>query len=208
MLKFKRIASIFLAMVMVVTAMCALSVSASAKGVFDGAVKMEQLEYYSKKFSKANQSIIYKIVLKQEGTLIFRCRESSYTKFGLYNSNAEEIRSGWGVSDGLTVKIEKAGTYYYEVGARYDNSSFTDLYYTFTPTEEPTIKLAVTLKKGNTLNLGAITENYDGKVSFVSTKKSVATVSKGVVTAVAKGQATIRASLDNGTYSEIKIIVK
>lgn len=84
-----------------------------------------------------------------------------------------------------------------------------DLSYSFTPAQKATVSISTTIKKGTTLQLGSVTENYDGKVTWLSTKKSVATVSdKGLVTAKKAGTTYIRAQLDNGDYVEIKVVVK
>lgn len=70
---------------------------------------------------------------------------------------------------------------------------------------------SATLKKGKTLKLKAtITPgNSTDKVTFKSSKKSVATVnSKGVVTAKKKGTATITAKTTSGKTAKCKITVK
>ena len=72
-------------------------------------------------------------------------------------------------------------------------------------------KTSATLKKGKTLKLKAtITPgNSTDKVTFKSSKKSVATVnSKGVVTAKKKGTATITAKTTSGKTAKCKITVK
>lgn len=72
-------------------------------------------------------------------------------------------------------------------------------------------KTSATLKKGKTLKLKAtITPgNSTDKVTFKSSKKSVATVnSKGVVTAKKKGKATITAKTTSGKTAKCKITVK
>ncbi|MBQ4058687.1 MAG: Ig-like domain-containing protein [Lachnospiraceae bacterium] len=72
-------------------------------------------------------------------------------------------------------------------------------------------KTSATLSKGKTLKLKAtITPgNSTDKVTFKSSKKSVATVdSKGVVTAKKKGTATITAKTTSGKTAKCKITVK
>ena len=114
----------------------------------------------------------------------------------------------WSTGDGNAVEIQKPGTYYIQMKAREDNVSVKDYYIKFDPTDKPTIAFKMTMKKGTSVSLGAITENYDGKVTWTSTKKTVATVSTtGKVTAKKAGTTTIRASLDNGEYIQITVKV-
>lgn len=100
----------------------------------------------------------------------------------------------------------KKGTYYAKISAT--EQTLEDFYYTFTPTDKPSVKLSITLKKGQTLQLGSILENSKSKTTWLSTKKTVATVSsKGLVTAKKTGKTTIRATLDSGEYAEITVKV-
>ena len=217
MIKIKKITAIILSIIMVV---CCFGVQASAASVFSGAKKMEQLEYYnvSNIKKRSGKTVFYKISLPSSGTVEFRWALGGCLDGRLFDSSGKTIADkfyiGYYDKGTKTIKDLNKGVYYLELSANDgayisgDTEYVKDLYYTFIPDEEPTIKLAVTLKKGSTLNLGAITDNYSGKVSFISTKTSVATVKSGTVKAVAKGQATIRATLDDGTYAEIKIFVK
>lgn len=68
--------------------------------------------------------------------------------------------------------------------------------------------LGITMKKGDTMQLTADLTSKDGKVTWKSSKKTVATVSEdGVVTAVKKGTATITAKCGKSTM-KLKITVK
>ena len=67
--------------------------------------------------------------------------------------------------------------------------------------------LSVTLKKGSTLSLGAVTTGSSDGITWSSSKKSVATVnSKGKITAKAAGNAIITAKLGS-TSVKIKVVV-
>ena len=212
---FKKIATIVMVAVIAVSAMVIPTTTASAANIFDGAIKISELEYYSTNFSAAKEYQYYKIVLPSNGDITLRCNKASSPiyqpcQWYFYNSNAEEIKHG-SFSDNSNEKVEnlKAGTYYLYVLACTDIAHATDFYYTFTPDLKPTISLKVTITKGTTLQLGSVVENYDGKVTWESTKKSVATVtSKGKVTAKKKGTTTIRAKLSDGTYVQIRVVVK
>ncbi len=68
--------------------------------------------------------------------------------------------------------------------------------------------LGITMKKGDTMQLTADLTSKDGKVTWKSSKKTVAKVSEdGVVTAVKKGTATITAKCGKSTM-KLKITVK
>ena len=200
-----------------VTVVCMLCVPASAASVFSSAIKISQLETCSKKFKGENQTIYYKIVLNDSGTLVFRCRESLMTKYELYNSNAESIIAGDCLQDGSNygrelggrkIEIEKKGTYYLGITSRAADSNFYDLYYTFTPNNTPTISIALNVKVGDTFDFSAFTSNYTGKVTFKTTDSKIASVKSGTVTALKEGKARIRVYMNNGDYAEIYLVVK
>lgn len=211
----KKLARKFLAMLltaaMVVSGLVVTSVTAGARGVFDDAVKIDELEFYSKQFTQKNDNIYYELTLPKSGQITIKAaEENNYCRYRLLNSNADEIYSDYfGRDKSRTIENLAKGKYYLLVVAERDNSYVRDFYYTFTPDEKPTISFKVTISKGSTLQLGSVVENYDGNVSWISTKKSIATVSNtGKVTAKKSGTTTIRAQLDSGEYVQIKVIVK
>lgn len=218
----KKIAAIVATAAVAVSAFVLPTTTASAKGPFDGAVKMEFMEYYDHNFQSKGEVITYKVDIKKRGTLHFRSLngvKDTYTK--VYNSAGDILKDSsnvynysgydvtWGDEDRFNkLEIEKGGTYYIQVQTRADNVSIKDYYINFTPTDKPTIAFKLTMKKGTSVSLGAVTENYDGKVTWTSTKKTVAAVSTtGKVTAKKTGTTTIRASLDNGEYIQITVKV-
>lgn len=211
----KKLAAAVMAAVITVSAMVIPTTTASAAGVFDGAQRMESMEYYNVDLPNANEHKIFKIELAKNGTLTFRYREcNDSVKLHLYDEKAEKIATFEPITGykqqnrEYTVKALNKGTYYLDLF--YHKSIYvSDLYYTFTPDQKPTISLKLTVTKGDTIQLGSVVENYDGKVTWETTKKSVATVStNGKVTAKKKGTATIRAKLDSGEYVQIKVVVK
>lgn len=214
----KKLARKFLAMLLTaaiaVSGLVVTAVSAGAEGVFDNAIKIEELEYQTKQFTENSDKQFYEIVIPKVGDITLRCDKSdlSYApSWRLLNTNAEEIDSGHFQSNTSdTIKSLKKGTYFLEVHrSQYSNEGQVKFYYSFTATDKPIISLSATIKKGDTFQLGSVTENYDGKVTWLSTKKTVATVSsKGLVTAKKAGTTYIRAQLDNGDYVEIKVVVK
>lgn len=216
----KKIAAIVATAAVAVSAFVLPTTTASAKGPFDGAVKMEFMEYYEHNFQSKGEVITYKVDIKKRGTLYMRClNQFDATETRIYNTSGDLILDNWNhsfygtddrwtVGEGQKVEIEKPGTYYIQMKARKDNSTAKDYYINFTPTDKPTIAFKLTMKKGTSVSLGTVTENYDGKVTWTSTKKSVATVSTtGKVTAKKAGTTTIRASLDNGEYIQITVKV-
>lgn len=206
----KKIVAVIATAAIAVSALVMPTTTASAAGVFDNAIKMEQLEYYTKNLEE--ESITYfKITLPSDGKLILRCSKAvgaGWTRCCLLNSNAETVSDNWRMGnnweDGQDLK---KGTYYAKITSG-TKQTLEDFYYTFTPTDKPSVKLSITLKKGQTLQLGSILENSKSKTTWLSTKKTVATVSsKGLVTAKKTGKTTIRATLDSGEYAEITVKV-
>lgn len=213
-LNLKKLITLVTVMAVMISTLMCMAVSASAKGVFDDAVRMEELEYYSFTNLVEGRYRFYKITLNKESNLIFRWNYADGIRAELYSSNASLIEPqffmGYNCSGDKRIENLKTGTYYLKIyEGNQSDSRVDDFYYTFEPIEKPTLKLSMTLKKGETIQLDGITENYDGKIEWLSTKKTVAAVtSTGKVTAKKKGTATIRAFLDDGTYAEIRIKVK
>lgn len=207
----KKIAAIVATAAVAVSAFVLPTTTASAKGLFDGAVKMDFLEYYDHNFQENGEAILYKVEIKKRGTLYLRSLnglDDSFTT--VYNSSGDKLLDNWShfIWDHETIDITKPGTYYIQMKATRDNVTNKDYYINFTPTDKPTIAFKLTMKKGTSVSLGAVTENYDGKVTWTSTKKTVAAVSTtGKVTAKKAGTTTIRASLDNGEYIQITVKV-
>jgi len=124
-----------------------------------------------------------------------------------WNTNVEKF------SGKLYYKSLKKGTYYVRIcnaGSSYDVNGKLSVSFKYPQkTEEEaadgTIScLSVSLKKGESLQFGAVIEG-EGTVEWSSTKKSVAAVSSdGKITAKSKGTATIEAKLGK---SSVKIKV-
>lgn len=218
----KKLARKFLAMLLTaaiaVSGMVMTTVSAGAKGMFDDAIELETLELVSANLDEIGDSIYYEINLPKKGDITLRLAKGRGVNWCLFNTIGEEISSrGFdGSNSSQTVSDLVKGKYYIKITA-HDYYSFSgekefyikDFSYSFSPAQKATVSISATIKKGSTLQLGSVTENYDGKVTWLSTKKSVATVSdKGLVTAKKAGTTYIRAQLDNGDYVEIKVVVK
>ena len=130
---------------------------------------------------------------------------SGYSNMSLFqNTNVEKYKGK------LHFNASKKGTYYFHFYRQIyylDNGiNGGDTTFKITAPGESSPKaeldyLSVTLEKGDTLKLGAVlTEDSDDKVTWKSSKTSVATVSSsGKVTAKKKGTATITAKLGDST---------
>ncbi|MGN1340468.1 MAG: Ig-like domain-containing protein [Oscillospiraceae bacterium] len=209
----RKIAAVVATAAIAVSAMVIPTTTASAASVFSNATKMEAMENYKIQGATDGNQKVFKIIVPKDGQLTFRWGNVERCINGhayLYNANAESVynfnmHSSFG---DINCKNLKTGTYYLEIKHIGEKGYIDNLYYTFTPTKKPTISLKATIKKGTSLQLGSVVENYSGKVTWTSTKKTVATVSStGKVTAKKSGTTTIRAKLSSGEYVQIKLVV-
>ena len=214
MTKLKKMTAVLLSVIMLV---CCFSVQASAKSVFDGAVKIDTLETVSGKHTNKSE-YYYKIVLPDSGKIKFHCVDyaKSIIEYGdfLYlldgngNTIIDTIDAGFKYMLEKEYEINKKGTYYIKIKQRTSDYWFTDFYYTFEPDHTPTISLALNVKVGDELDFSALASNYTGKVTYKTTDSKVAAVDKGKVTCKKAGKAKIRAYMNNGDYTEITLVVK
>lgn len=212
----KKILSVLLAMAMIFSVMSAGVVNASAASIFSGAKKINALDAISISAEKSKEKVTkyYKINLSDSGRIKFHADShddtGGYIKISLLNSNGKTIIEpsvSYNILEKKEFQISKKGIYY----IRIDVSKYyhiTNFYYTFEPDAKPTISIGVYMDVGDTLNVAALASNYDGKVTWKTTKKAVATISKGKIKAKSAGKARIRAYMDNGEYAEIVVIVK
>lgn len=220
MKKMKKIIAVLTAAVISVTALVTTAFTASAKGVFDNAVTMKAMTYYSLNNLDRGDYEFFKITLKSSGDLTLRWSYGGGVHAELYDSSAnivqEDFFIGYSRADERTIKELKKGTYYLKIfGNEGYTASVDDLYYVFNSDgkstvsyEEPTATIALKLEKGDSFRVSVVTTDYDGKIKWTTTKKSVATISKGKVVAKGTGKARIRAYLDDGSYTEIMVIVE
>ena len=211
----KKILSVLLAMAMIFSVMAAGVVNASAASPFAGAKTLDKLDTISVDKVKEVTIKYYKIKLSSPGTITFRCTNytsGGWTTIALLDSDGNKVLKESKTINELSVYVEKKGTYYIKLGFDYrkyvGSGSIEDFYYTFKSDAKPTISIGVYMEPGDTLNVAALASNYDGKVTWKTTKKAVATISKGKIKAKSAGKARIRAYMDNGEYAEIVVIVK
>lgn len=208
----KKILSVLLAMAMIFSVMAAGVVNASAASPFAGAKTLKESQAVSYT-TKKEKTFYFKINLSSSGTIVFHAENDSYAFISLLDSKGDTVISEGGLLNRRSreYRVEKKGTYYIKLHACYYNIGwylFENFYYTFDPDAEPTISIGVYMDVGDTLNVAALASNYDGKVTWKTTKKAVATISKGKIKAKKAGKARIRAYMDNGEYAEIVVIVK
>jgi len=155
-------------------------------------------------------------VINGDGTELLMFDESEATSGKVVNYSNTGTECWWDrnlqkAKVTLKYKVEK-GTYYVKVWAPVNAQieGKTSISFTYPQAEKKTetaeiTSFEITLKKGNTLQLGAILSG-EGDVKWSTSKKSVATVSsKGKITAKAKGTAVITAKVGD---SSRKITIK
>lgn len=209
---------------MAVTTMAAFAVSASAIDFFPDAISVKSGKKVETTMSKSSEKV-YKITLSKKGDLVIKLEHnvSDYIKVTLMDQDGGEInytkkdsKAGywsWGLicsdngvfSGSITYTLTK-GTYYLKIYC------YAGGLVEFTPTypskaEQSVSYLSATLKKGSTLQLGAVlSDGKAGTAEWSSSKSSVAAVSsKGKITAKAKGTAVITAKVGSST---VKIQIK
>lgn len=211
----KKILSVLLAMAMIFSVMATGCINASAASIFSGAKEISAMDTISMDKTKETVTKYYKITLSDSGKIRFHCDKHNddvwyRINISLLDSNGKTIIESKSLCQGVHEKdyeIEKKGTYYIKI-SKSSSYYFENFYYTFEPDNSPTISIGVYMDVGDTLNVAALASNYDGKVTWKTTKKAVATISKGKIKAKKAGKARIRAYMDNGEYAEIVVIVK
>ncbi|MBR5089079.1 MAG: Ig-like domain-containing protein [Ruminiclostridium sp.] len=212
MAKFRKLASVLLAVAMAVTAMFALSATASAASVFSGAKTMKELNTYSWTPKSKPDQVFYKLTLPDSGKLTIRAADGDWTSVRLFDAKAKELSfvadwQSW--YSGQNFTVPQKGTYYLKFACARDGGFIKGVYWSFERDEKPTITISETLNVGDKINLSAAIANYDGKAKWTTSNKKVATIENGVLKAVGEGKATITASIDYETVlDEIRIVVK
>lgn len=228
----KKFLSILLSVVMAVTTMAALAVSASAIDLFPDASAAKSGKEYEFMI-KADTPKDFKITLSKKGTLDLKISHTVKTCLkvyvmtpdgeGILPSSGEEKQGDYytrkdytdcykndstGIFSGTLSYTLLKGTYYIRLKDMSAGTvSITPTYPSTASTEKKVSYLSATLKKGSTLQLGAVlSDGKAGTAEWSSSKSSVASVtSKGKITAKAKGTAVITAKVGTST---VKIQIK
>ena len=161
-------------------------------------------------------AVILKIVLKVKGyvELDFSPQKTPDIYYQFYDEKYNLIQYNTKGDSGSYTKMYfnnyDAGTYYLKMWCDGGESEKNYTYFArMIPSSDVNIEICFSLKKGQSLQLGAIISNCkDKKLKWSSSKKSVATVSSsGKVKALKIGTARIKASNSSGLVSTIQVKV-
>lgn len=226
-MKLKKLAAAVLA---AVTFVLAMAVPVSADSIFDTAKNIDSGKKVTKTLD-TGKSMDYKITPTEKGTATVKVTAKTFMfYFYVYDEDGNDVLYDYETTMGSKDLTSKKGffwdskaetfkgtfsfdvkankTYYIKI-ERYSYSSQGNGKFeaSFTyPTGEtaPTALMSLTLKKGDTVQLGANGDN----AKWSTSQKSVATVSaSGLVTAVKKGKAVITLKCGSKTQT-IEIIVE
>lgn len=227
--KSKKILTTLAALIMaVVTAVCAMAVPVYADSIFDTAQNIDSGKKVSTTLDNG-EAMDYKITPAEKGTASVKITaKSQYFSVYIYDEDGSKISFENKITMGSfnqynskhywddtaetfkgTVSFDvKAGKTYYikiERGSYASGSGKFEVSFNYPSGESaPSALMTVTLKKGDTVQLGANGSN----ASWSSSDKSVASVSKsGLVKAVKKGRAVITLKCGSKTES-IEVIVE
>lgn len=234
MSRIKKITAVFLSMVMFV---CCFTVSAAAESIEDTAKAISSGKSYSTQIVEKHGNADFKIKASKAGELVVKfTAQLEVTKLHVYDADGNEILLAekniitgdynryydymcyWNKTtekySGEHKFSIKKGTYYirftrddgWDQGGN-GKISFTATFPTETEKKSNLNYFQITMKKGTSIQLGALGTVASGDALTWSTNKSsVATVSsKGLITAKAVGTATITAKAGSST---IKIQIK
>lgn len=157
----KRILSVFLTVVIVISTVSALSTSVSANSSFENAIVMKDLEYYSMS-AEAGNEVIFKITIPSNGNLIVRSKwVCSDAQAKIFNSNGSLFDEN-SYNDSWGIKYIEKGTYYLSICDENHAFSLSDLYCSFTPDPyTASVSLKLTIKKGTSIQLGSLVVQYE-----------------------------------------------
>lgn len=199
------------------------SMQTQAATIADNVTDTVAFKEYNQIRLTENTPVTLKIVLKTKGTFVldFSPKTVGYVQYQLYGENYDLLESNRifvssGSASGgpaLVFRDYNDGTYYLKMWCEddhYINNGENITYFARTiPSKDADLEICISLKKGKSIQLGAIISNCkDKKLTWSSSKKSVATVSSsGKVKALKKGIARIKAFNSSGLISTIKVKV-
>lgn len=193
------------------------SMQTQADTIADNVTDTVAFKEYNQIYLIEDTPVVLKIVLKTKETFVldFSPKKTPYIKYQLYDGeyNLQAANRYADRYSSLTFENYNAGTYYLKMWvddgyANWDVGNFTYFARTI-PSKDADLEICISLKKGKSIQLGAIISNCkDKKLTWSSSKKSVATVSSsGKVKALKKGTARIKAFNSSGLVSTIKVKV-
>lgn len=226
-MKLKKLATAVLA---AVTLVLAMAVPVSADSIFDTAKNIDSGKKVTKTLD-TGKSMDYKITPTEKGTATVKVTAKTFMfYFYVYDEDGNDVLYDYETTMGSKDLTSKKGffwdskaetfkgtfsfdvkankTYYIKI-ERYNwssqgNGKFEASFKYPTGETAPTALMSLTLKKGDTVQLGANGDN----AKWSTSQKSVATVSNsGLVTAVKKGKAVITLKCGSKTQT-IEIVVE
>lgn len=197
---------------LILLAVCVIpSITVKAETLEDQAVQTVRFGEFDEITLKYENPIVIKMILKEKGKFELDFSPNKLDIAGqLYDERGNEVGKWDTYSDCIYGTNYGAGTYYLRLWTDYYAGGGTYTYFAkFTPTSDASIEICIPLKKGKSVQLGTIfTNSKDKKVTWSSSKSSVATVSaSGKVTAKKKGTAIIKVFNSSGLVSKIKVKV-
>lgn len=160
---------------------------------------------------------VLKVVMKQKGsfTLDFRPDDIFGLKAQLYDAHnnllgEDETYNGILTLSDFKINSIDAGTYYLRLWTTNNHEFGTHTYFARqTPDRNANLELCISLKKGQSVQLGTIFSNCKNKsVKWSTSNKNIATVSQtGKVVAKKKGTVTIKAFNSSGMLAKMKVRV-
>lgn len=233
---FRKLAAVFTAAAIAVAAAATIVVTAGAESIYDTAVAISSGKAVTTILPNSYSTADYKITSSGNGTLKLSIESHiGQADVEVYDSNGEKLSSiantstsgncddigttnhdfWWNSTiekySGTVSYSVKAGTYYIRFvrNGSVDGNGKLNITATY-PTASKTATISyitINLKKGSKLSLGAALSG-SGKVTWKSSKPSVATVSStGTITAK-KGGSTIITAKCGSSSKKIKITVK
>lgn len=198
---------------LVLLALCVIpNVIVKAETLEDQVVQTVKFGEFDELTLKVKDPIVIKVVLKEKGSFELDFSPKNILLEGqLYDEQWNDLDSwSYKVRSELIGPNLDAGTYYLRLWTQFGNNAGTYTYFAkFKPTSDARIEICIPLKKGKSVQLGTIfTNSKDKKVTWSSSKNSVATVSStGKVTAKKKGTTIIKVFNSSGLVSKIKVKV-
>lgn len=229
-MQLRKITAILLSLITAI--LFILPTSVSADTIFDQAKKIDSNKKVSKTLN-SDEYLIYKITPTEKGTAKVKLTSDGHTTcFFVYDVDGNSIDFDADITSGsksllddttffqnrdtgafkgtLSWNVKANKTYYIKIAHKNLKTKCTASFYY--PSGEPADDtfMTATLKKGDTLKLGAIAPagKKSSDIKWSSSNKAAATVSAdGLVTAVKKGESVITVKCGNKSQ-KIKIIVE
>jgi hypothetical protein len=210
----QKIISAMLTVVMIVGLLAVAPTEVKAQTIAEQATDTLAINEFDT-ITLGGSAIVYKVKIKQKGTLELKFSQTSLPRvaYEWYNEEGEFLTSKetyYGSYSSIEFSDLTEGTYYFRVWGLNENYYGDYTYFgNFTADESASLELGISLVKGKSVQLAGMFENCtDKSLTWKSSNKKVATVNKnGKVTAKKKGTVTIKAYNKSGLVAKIKVKV-